>query len=107
MNIKEILKRYSWLIEKNRKCIISPDADGLISGLFMSEYLGWRVVGYYDNGKNLIIDKNISARECVFLDTEIFREGIRSIGHHIIRLRERDFPGNWSKFANCLNPNVL
>ncbi|TSC93117.1 MAG: Uncharacterized protein Athens101428_744, partial [Candidatus Berkelbacteria bacterium Athens1014_28] len=102
-----IIKKFPWILEINQNCIISPDADGLICGLFMSEYFNWKIVGYYDNGKHLILKKNTRAKDCIFLDTEIFRPNIRSIGHHIVRLRQKDFPGNWSNFKNCCNPNII
>ena len=43
-----ILKKYSWIIKENQKCILSPDSDGLLCGLFMSNVLNWDIVGFYD-----------------------------------------------------------
>lgn len=40
-----MLKKYPWLVERGQKCVISPDADGILCGLFMSQYLDWEVVG--------------------------------------------------------------
>lgn len=107
INYEEILKNYPWIVKKNLNCIISPDADGIICGLFMSNYLNWNIVGYYDNGKNLIIKNGILAKNCIFLDTEICRREIRSCGHHIVRFRNSENPLNWDNFSNCLNPNNL
>lgn len=107
IDYQEIISKYPWLLERDHNCIISPDADGMICGLFMSNYLGWKVVGYYDNGKNLLLKKGIAAKDCIFLDTEIFRKDIRSCGHHIILYRNNELPPNWSNFENCLNPNNL
>ena len=100
-----VIKKYPWLVEENHNCVISPDADGLISGLFMSHLFNWKIVGYYDNSKHLILENDRRASDCIFLDAEIFRKEIRSIGHHIVRYRQKDFPGNWSGFDNCFNPN--
>lgn len=102
-----IIKRYSWLIEKNLDCIISPDADGMLCGLFMSHYLNWRIVGYYDNGKNLLLKNGLRAANCVFLDTEIYRPDIRSVGHHISLFRQNNTKINLDNYKNCLNPNLL
>ncbi len=107
IDYEKLIKKYPWIIEKNQKCVISPDADGMLCGLFMSHYLNWEIVGYYDNGKNLILRNGISAKECVFLDTEIYRKEIRSCGHHIVLYRNNDLPHNWDNFSNCLNPNNL
>ena len=107
IDYEEIIENYPWLLERNHKCVISPDADGMRSGLFMSHYLNWEVVGYYDNGKNLILKKGVSAKECIFIDTEIYRKEIRSCGHHIVLYSDKHIPENWGNFSNCLNPNNL
>lgn len=102
-----ILEKYSWLIQRDLKCVISPDADGMLCGLFMSHYLNWEIVGYYDNGKNLILKKGVRAEDCVFLDTEIYRPNIKSVGHHISLFRNNNTEINLDNFKNCLNPNSL
>lgn len=107
INYDEILEKYFWLLKENQNAIISPDADGMLCGLFMSHFLGWKIVGYYDNGKNLILKKGISANECVFLDTEIYRSDIRSVGHHISLFRQSNTNINPEEYKNCLNPNTL
>jgi len=107
INYEEIVKKYPWLVKKDLDCIISPDADGMLCGLFMSHYLNWRIVGYYDNGKNLILKKGIHAKDCVFLDTEIYRPEIRSIGHHISLFRKDKTDVDADNYKNCLNPNNL
>jgi len=107
INYKEIISKYPWLIEKNHNAVISPDADGMISGLFMSKYLNWSIVGYYDNGKYLLLKNGLSAKDCIFLDTDIYRKEIRSCGHHIVLYRNSEIPSNWENFSNCLNPNIL
>ncbi|OGI16422.1 MAG: hypothetical protein A3J63_03985 [Candidatus Moranbacteria bacterium RIFCSPHIGHO2_02_FULL_40_12b] len=90
INYDEILEKYPWLLAENQNAIISPDADGMLCGLFMSHFLGWKIVGHYDNGKNLILKKGMSANECVFLDSEIYRSNIKSIGHHISLFRQNN-----------------
>ena len=48
LNRKNIFKKYEWLKEKKRPFIISSDFDGLICASFLSHYLNWELVGYYD-----------------------------------------------------------
>lgn len=107
INYKEVVEKYPWVIKKDLKCIISPDADGMLCGLFMSHYLNWQVVGYYDNGKNLILKNGVHAKDCIFLDTEIYRPDVKSIGHHISLLRKDNTEINLNNYQNCLNPNNL
>jgi hypothetical protein len=102
-----VITQYPWIVERGHKCVISPDADGILCGLFMSEYLDWEIVGYYDNGKNLILKKGIAAETCVFLDTEIYRSNIRSVGQHISLFRKENTLIDLEKYRNCLNPNSL
>jgi len=39
-----IIKKYPWIVEKNQCCVLSPDSDGLLCGLFMSKYLNWKIL---------------------------------------------------------------
>src|SRR3989344_3071729 len=107
LNYRDLIARYPWVVEREQKCVISPDADGILCGLFMSQYLDWEIVGYYDNGKNLLLKEGVKAEECVFLDTEIYRSNIRSVGQHILLLRLEDTDIDLENYKNCLNPNTL
>ncbi len=93
-----LIARYSWIIERNQNCILSPDSDGLLCGLLMSYYLGWRIRGFYD-GKVLVIDEGVKPQDCVFLDMEIFRPNIRSVGQHMVMYDKEDLPKNWNNFV--------
>lgn len=101
-----LLVKYPWVVEREQSCILSPDSDGLLCGLLMSHYLGWRIRGFYD-GKILAIEEEVSPQECVFLDMEIFRPNIRSIGQHMVMYDKHDLPANWSNFNNCIAANNL
>ncbi len=103
----EIIKKFPWIVEKNQKCILSPDSDGLLCGLFMSHFLDWQIKGFYDNGKLMLLQNGISATECVFLDTEIFRKNIRSVGHHIVLYNSNKIPESWDNFDNCIQTNNM
>jgi len=106
IDYNEIIKKHSWVVKKNQPCVLSPDSDGLLCGLFMSHYLNWKIKGFYD-GKVLLIDKKTSAKDCVFLDMEVFRKEIRSVGHHMVLFNKNKKPSNWNNFANCVQPNGL
>ncbi|MEN6444882.1 MAG: hypothetical protein ABFC98_02415 [Candidatus Cloacimonas sp.] len=106
LNYPELIEKYSWILEEDQNCILSPDSDGLLCGLLMSNYLNWNIVGYYD-GKILIKDKQIELNDCIFLDMEIFREYIRSAGHHIVLYSKRAIPELWANLSQCIQPNLL
>lgn len=78
----------------------------MLCGLFMSQYFDWKVVGYYD-GKVLLLKQGISTHDedCIFLDMEIYRSHVKSVGHHMVLHNKRHTPNTWSNFSNCLQPN--
>ncbi len=106
IDYEKIIKKYSWLIEKDQDCILSPDSDGLLCGLLMSHYLNWKVRGFYD-GKILLLEKGFHVHNCVFLDMEIFRKEVKSVGQHMVLFNKNHPPSNWKKFDNCLSANNL
>ena len=106
VDYEKIVKDYPWIIKRGQNCILSPDSDGLLCGLFMSTYLDWRIKGFYD-GKVMLLDKDISAKDCVFLDMEVFRKGIKSVGHHMVQFNKKKRPSNWNNYKNCIQPNNL
>ncbi|MEK7561166.1 MAG: hypothetical protein AAB539_04410 [Patescibacteria group bacterium] len=106
LNYRALLERCPWVVERDGDCILSPDSDGLLCGLLMSHYLGWKVRGFYD-GKVLVVADNFRPQNCVFLDMEIFRPNIRSIGQHMVMYDKSDLPPNWRNFDNCIAANNL
>ncbi|MCM8820871.1 MAG: hypothetical protein NC932_02850 [Candidatus Omnitrophica bacterium] len=106
LNYKLIEKSFCWLCEKRQKAIISPDIDGVLSGLFMSSVLDWEIVGFYD-GKILCHKEEIKVKDCIFLDIEFFRIKVRSCGHHILIYNKNILPCNWENFEASINPNTL
>lgn len=101
-----LIKDYPWIVEKNRYCVLSPDSDGLLCGLFMSKVLGWKVVGFYDD-KVAVINKDYLREDVVFLDGEIYRKEIKSFGHHMVSLNKRNIHPSWENFDECIQPNNL
>lgn len=106
IDYKEIIKNYPWIIKNRQNCILSPDSDGLLCGLFMSTYFNWQIKGFYD-GKVMLLDKDISAKDCVFLDMEVFRKEIKSVGHHMVQFNKKKKPVSWNNYENCIQPNNL
>ena len=53
---KNILNKFKWLNDSNRHFIISANYDGLICAAFLSHYLNWKLVGYYNMEKIWISD---------------------------------------------------
>lgn len=88
LDYEKLLSVYPWIVEEGRDCIVSPDSDGLLCGLFMSHYLGWKIRGFYD-GKVLLLAKGVMPKDCVFLDMEIYREGVKSIGQHMLQFDKK------------------
>jgi len=101
-----VIRKYPWILRENQKCILSPDSDGLLSGLFMSNVLNWSIIGFYD-GKVLTLKNGESTRDCIFLDMEIFREYVKSLGHHMVLYNKRNKPEKWFNFSNCIQPNNI
>jgi hypothetical protein len=106
IDYQDIVKRYSWIVQPNQRCVLSPDSDGLLCGLFMSHMLNWQVKGFYD-GKIMVLENGISAAECVFLDMEVYRNHIKSVGHHMVLYNANDIPENWVNFDNCIQANNM
>ncbi len=103
---EDVVTRYPWIVQENTNCILSLDSDGLLCGLLMSFYLDWKIRGFYD-GKILVIEDGFSAKDCVFMDMEVFRNQIRSIGQHMLLYNKNQIPNNWSNFENCFAPNNI
>lgn len=105
INYDEVLERFPWINERDRYCVVSPDSDGLLCGLFMAKMRGWKVVGFYDDKIGLIGNKYLS-EDLVFLDGEIFRSQAKSVGHHMLKLNKKQ-KLDYSNFCNCIQPNLL
>lgn len=102
-----LISKFPWIVESGHECILSPDSDGLLCGLLMTKYMDWNVVGFYDD-KVALINKESLTKNPIFLDGEIFRHGIRSMGHHMVLLNKNRKPEGFDQgFANCIQPNLL
>ena len=106
IDYSSLISRYPWVVEREQSCILSPDSDGLLCGLLMSHYLDWRIRGFYD-GKALVIEEGMNPQDCIFLDMDIFRSNIRSVGQHMVMYDKAAPQPNWSNFDNCIAANNL
>jgi hypothetical protein len=101
-----IIARYPWIVAENQKCILSPDSDGLLCGLLMSAMFNWKIVGFYD-GKVMALKQKENTKDCIFLDMEIFRDYVKSLGQHMLLWDNKNIPPNWNNFCNCISPNNI
>ncbi len=106
IDLDNVLSKYPWLHQEGLDAILSPDSDGLLCGLLMSHARSWRIRGFYD-GKVLVCDSRIKPSQCVFLDMEIFRSGVRSMGQHMLMYNRNRIPDAWDNFDQCLSANNL
>jgi len=109
INYQEILQNYPWILERNQKIILSPDSDGILCGILFTNFLDAEVVGYYD-GKVLAVKNGINPEECTFLDIEIFKEGVKSCGHHMVLYNKTILMRNpelLNHFSDCIQPNIF
>ena len=106
MKIKRenIFKKYECLKEKQRPFIISADYDGIICSSFLSHYLNWNLVGYY-NYESIWLSKEAEKNksDIIWVDLNILPKTGKSIGGHIVSLEGELHPG----FKTSCNPNIL
>jgi hypothetical protein len=83
----------------SKNLVVSPDIDGFISAKLLQDYNSdYIVVGTYD--KNILtLSEDIKAEDCLFLDCDMNRPDLVSIGNHM-RLGEGD-----NVSLSSFNPN--
>ena len=106
LNYKIIIKKFPWILSRDQNCIISPDCDGQLCALFMSQHLNWKVKGFYD-GKILLVEKGVNPSSVVYLDVEIYKKSVRSVGQHMMLPNKNMPPNNWSNLDDCISANNL
>jgi hypothetical protein len=106
--LNKILEKHQWLFDKNSPLILSPDSDGLLCGLVLTNLYGMRVQGFYD-GKVLALHPSLTYEQCAFIDIEVNRNVLGSFGHHMLTFNNNfrsQYTQNYS-FKNCLQPNEI
>jgi len=108
MTFDEWLRLFPWLHQPNRQCIVSADLDGVACALLQSITLHWETVGTYDSkllSLYVPVDR-IDWDNVIFIDVEILRASIQSIGNHLFALDADDVEHLRSTLSNCANPNL-
>ena len=104
LNRKDIIKKYPWINQKNKKFIISADYNGLICASFLSHMLNWELVGYYDLESLWVSEKDVvNYEDIVWVDLNILPKVGRAVGGHIVSLDNQTPSG----FNTSCNPNLL
>ena len=106
LNYQNIAKQFPWIASNDQNCVISPDSDGMLCALLMSHHFNWRIKGFYD-GKVLLIEKGYSPQSVIYLDVEIYRKNIKSVGQHMLLPNKKHPPNSWVNLQNCISANNL
>ena len=105
-----IIEQFPWVVQRGMNCILSPDSDGFLCALLVTQQLDWSVKGFYDD-KILLLEDGTDMKDCVFLDVDVNRPDIRSIGHHIVlynkTLLARLEADGYFDYSNCIQPNNM
>lgn len=104
----EYLTRHSWLTDPGRPCVSSPDIDGLLCALMAGSILDWECVGFYDGNKITLWanPRRLVWPETVFLDVEILRPDVRSVGNHLLTFDADDAASLERSLPGIMNPNL-
>ena len=81
-------KMFPWLWENDHDMIVHNDFDGLFSASIMSNFNNWNIIGFYDL-QNVWFSKEKNPddlRNAIWVDLDISKPHLRSIGHHIQEL---------------------
>jgi len=81
----QILASRPWLqdLKNGKGCdiVIGPDADGWMSGLYLTN-MGATVRGFYNN-RQLVVSSDCDRNELKYIDVDIKLPSVVSVGHHI------------------------
>lgn len=99
---------YSYMLQEGRDMVIGTDLDALLSASYLHHKLGWRVVGIYDLECVRLVGGATweDAKRAVWVDLDIARADIASIGHHVLTWKNapRDLV---CAHKQSLNPNLI
>ncbi len=102
----EILLRYPWVMQRDQKMVVGTDLDALMCAAFMHHHFGWQPIGVYNLQAIYAADgaADDDLKQAIWLDLDIARAEIKSIGHHILTQQNAEvIPAH----AQSLNPNLL
>ena len=113
-----VRKEFANLFRRSRQCIISVDIDGILSAVLASHLFEWEVVGFYTLTDLWVSPKSLPKDErnpeaalrkagVAFLDHDIYRSEIDSIGHHLLQWSPDTPIPLHTEGRSSLNPNLL
>ena len=74
LNRKKIFQQFKWLKDKNRQFVISANYDGLICASFLSHFLNWELVGYYNMQTIWISESGVkNKKDLIWVDLDIIQ----------------------------------
>ncbi len=99
------------IFTRGRKCIVNADVDGLIAGMFLQNFGGWRVVGYSSccgkpDDELWLENANENLEECVFIDLPVCVPNFSAIDQHFVLFNEES-RNNYLAQRNKINPNAM
>jgi hypothetical protein len=84
-----VREQYPWLLERDQAMVVGTDLDALISAAFMHHHFNWQPIGVYNLKEIYAADgaSNDDLKRAIWVDLDIARSDIRSVGHHILTNR--------------------
>lgn len=110
MDYTALANREPWLRERGHKMIVSAALDGLLSGALLSWLLEWKLAGFYDTETIWVLSghTDILSGDYVFVDHDIYRRNVPSIGHHMLQYRPNiPIPEHTGPDARRVNLNLI
>ena len=104
---KSILQQHPWLESRGLPCVLGDDLDSIISGVLMHHLFEWKVVGFYEKYHRVWYLSDLTPKslcDAVWLDLDISRRYIKSIGHHVLMERSGD---HLPCHVSSVNPNLI
>jgi hypothetical protein len=102
------LSSYQWLCERELPCIVRANLCGLACGLLQRATLNWNLVGTFDCQTVCLYraPNAVDWRRVVFLDSEILRDNVHSVGNRLFALDSADALQLLKTYPHCINPNL-
>ncbi len=102
-----IHRKYEWLTSRSLEMVLGDDLDSIMCATLMHHLLGWQVAGFYVDYHKVWHASEVDPRtlsHAVWLDLDMSREQIKSIGHHILLSTTTD---DLAAHHNSVNPNLF
>lgn len=99
------------IFQRNRKCIVNADIDGILAGMFLQHFLNWRVVGYSsccgkEDDELWLEDQEEHLVDCVFVDLPVIVKEYTVIDQHFVAF-DMDSVDKYTSDTNKVNPNIM